>query len=372
MSEDKDKPKSKRTLKPKLERSCDQLREEFYSLRSGRCLARLLEIPYGTLVYHLYVLPPQRRYVTFKIPKKSGGTRTISAPSNSLKLIQKKLNQVLHCVYQPKPSVHGFVRHKSIVTNAKAHTKKQYILNIDFKEFFPSINFGRVRGMFMALPYRLNPEVATILAQICCHDNYIPQGAPTSPIISNMICAKLDSQLQKLAKQYRCTYTRYADDITFSTTRKFPEDIAYILTIDDAHKVILGKAIHSIIKQNNFEINELKIRIKTAKEHQEVTGLTVNKFPNLDRRYVRRIRAMLHAWSKFGLRAAELEFMKKSRLESNHFIKKGLLVLKPKPSYFKQVIRGMIEFLGMVKGKEDPIYQKYLNQFLQLNDRPVD
>mgnify|MGYP006271252403 CR=1 FL=1 len=293
----------------------------------------------------------------------------ISVPSNSLKLIQKKLNQVLHGVYQPKPSVHGFVLHKSIVTNAKAHTRKQYILNIDLKNFFPSINFGRVRGMFMALPYQLNPEVATVIAQICCHDNYIPQGAPTSPIISNMICAKLDSQLQKLAKKYRCTYTRYADDITFSRNCKFPEDLAYVLTIEDSPKVILGEVINSIIKENNFEINELKIRIKTQKEHQEVTGITVNQFPNLDRRYVRKIRAMLHAWDKFGLRSAELEFLKKYSLKSKHFLDYELLPSKQKQSYFKQVVRGMIEFLGMVKGKEDPIYQKYLNQFSQLNNQ---
>lgn len=376
MPQDEEKRKPERKLKPKLDRGCDELKEEFYLLRSARGVARLLEIPYGTLVYHLYVVPPERRYVTFKIPKKSVGERAIFVPGNSLKLIQKKLNQVLRCVYQPKPSVHGFVPNRSIVTNAKAHAGKRYVLNIDLKDFFPAINFGRVRGMFMALPYGLNPEVATVLAQICCHENHIPQGAPTSPIISNMICAKLDSQLQKLAKQYRCTYTRYADDITFSTTTpNFPKDLAYILVIEDSSKVFLGKALYSIIKENNFEINELKLRIQNEKEHQEVTGITVNQFPNLDRRFIRQIRAMLHAWEKFGLNKAETEFLKKYTLKKRErfedlFIEDDFLETEKNESYFKQVIRGKIEFLGMVRGKEDAIYQKYLNQFFELNNLP--
>ncbi|MHC5721180.1 MAG: reverse transcriptase domain-containing protein, partial [Nostoc sp.] len=101
-----------------------------------------------------------------------------------------------------------------------------------------------------------------------------------------MLCAKLDSQFQKLAKKYRFTYTRYADDITFSTTRpNLPEEIAYIITTEDKQKLkkaVLGKDIYSIIQENNFEINELKVRIQNAQEHQEVTSITVNTFPNVD------------------------------------------------------------------------------------------
>ncbi len=350
-------------LKPKLDKSCDELREKFYRLKSARGLAALLEVPYGTLVYHLYVTSSEKRYFTFQISKKSGGERTISTPAKSLKIIQKKLNQVLRCVYQPKPSVHGFARNKSIVTNAKAHIGKRHVLNIDLKDFFPSINFGRVRGMFMAIPYGLNPEVATVLAQICCHNNYLPQGAPTSPIISNMICAKLDSQLQQLAKKYRCTYTRYADDITFSSTRDvFPEEIASILMIDHSPKVILGKSLYLIIKENNFEINETKLRIQSEKEHQEVTGITVNQFPNLDRQYIRQIRAMLHAWSKFGIEAASSEFIEK-------YSSKKYQESLENEIYFKQVLRGRIEFLGMVRKKDDAIYIKFLSRFIELDSR---
>jgi RNA-directed DNA polymerase len=329
-------------------------------MRTSRDVAKLLEIPYQRLVYHIYQVPPEERYLTFEVKKRSGGIRIISAPATALKLIQKKLNQVLQCVYQPKPSVHGFISNKNIATNAKAHTKKRYVLNIDLKDFFSSINFGRVRGMFMALPYGLPPDVATVLSQICCHNNKLPQGAPSSPIISNMICAKLDSQLQRLAKKLRCTYTRYADDITFSTTLpKFPKELAYFITIDDQQKIVLGDEILSIIKSNDFQANDNKIRLQTKDSHQEVTGLTVNQFTNVNRRYIRQIRAMLHAWEKFGLEEAE-----KDHREKYYYKQKNPHKIKPT---FRQVIRGKIEFIGLVRGKDDPIYQKYLNCYMRLN-----
>ncbi|MDJ0581105.1 reverse transcriptase domain-containing protein, partial [Crocosphaera sp.] len=217
----------------------------------------------------------------------------------------------------------------------------------------------RVRGLFMASPYGLNPDVATVLAQICCHNNQLPQGAPTSPIVTNMICAKMDSQLQRLAKQYKATYTRYADDITFSTTLpKFPQTLAYIVTEEDKDKLVLGDTLLNIIIENGFKVNEQKIRLQTRGNHQSVTGLTTNEFPNVDRNYVRKIRAMLHAWAKFGLEAAEKEYQEK-------YDNKGRSSIKSKPT-FQQVLRGKIEFIGMVKGKDDSIYLKYLENYHKL------
>ncbi|QXE22675.1 reverse transcriptase (RNA-dependent DNA polymerase) [Richelia sinica FACHB-800] len=332
------------------------LAEKFYALKNPMDIADLLGISYGRLVYHIYVIESENRYKIFDIPKKSGGIRQISTPITALKIIQQKLNQVLKTVYKPKASVHGFVSDKNIVTNAQAHTKKRYVLNIDLKDFFPSMNFGRVRGMFMATPYNLPPDVATVLAQICCHNNQLPQGAPTSPIITNMICAKMDSRLQRLAKDCKATYTRYADDITFSTTLpQFPNDLAYTGTEEDTEKILIGNRLLAIIHENGFEVNEQKIRLQVKGNHQEVTGLTTNIFPNVDRKYVRQIRAMLYAWAKFGLEAAENEYFEK-------YVSKSRLSIKPKLE-FQQVLRGKIEFIGMVKGKEDSIYQKYMNQY---------
>jgi RNA-directed DNA polymerase len=170
-----------------LSADSEELRELFFALQTPEDIAHLLEVEYGTLVYHLYVVAGSAKYTTFDIPKKSGGFRTISTPVTALKIIQRKLNQVLQCVYQHKASVHGFVCDRSIVTNASRHGRKRFVFNVDLNDFFPSINFGRVRGMFMASPYMLDPAVATVLAQICCFDNQLPQGAPTSPIVSNMI-----------------------------------------------------------------------------------------------------------------------------------------------------------------------------------------
>ncbi|MEH2260493.1 reverse transcriptase domain-containing protein [Nostoc sp.] len=324
-------------------------------------IADLLEVSYPRLVYHIYLVETDKRYKTFEIPKKSGGIRQISTPITALKIIQTKLNQVLQTVYEIKPSVHGFVMGKNIVTNAQAHTKKRYVLNLDLTDFFPSINFGRVRGMFMATPYGLHPDVATVLAQICCHNNQLPQGAPTSPIVTNMICAKMDSQLQRLAKEYKATYTRYADDITFSTTLpKFPEELAYIVAEEYVDKIFIGNRLLSIINENGFEVNNPKNRLQVKGNHQEVTGLTTNLFPNVDRRYVRQVRAMLHAWAKFGLEAAEEEFRGK-------YEKKTRTVTKDKLT-FKQVLRGKIAFIGMVKGNEDPIYLKFLKLYKQITN----
>jgi RNA-directed DNA polymerase len=344
-----------------LSASEEELRNQFLALNTRQDVARLLEVDDSLLIYHLYIVSVAKKYTTFYIPKKSGTSREIKAPATALKIIQQKLNQVLLCIYQPKPSVHGFVPERSIVTNAKMHCSKEWVLNIDLKDFFPSINFGRVRGMFMAFPYELNESIATILAQICCFDNALPQGAPTSPIVSNMLCAKMDAQLQRLAQKHRCYYTRYADDITFSTSlRVFPYALA---GITPTGKIEVGDELRRIIKENGFEINTSKVRLQKRNRRQEVTGLTTNEKPNVRRNYVRQIRAMLYAWQNFGLAAAEKEFL-------TRYGKKHRGPCKQPPS-FQQIVKGKIEFLGMVKGKDDPIYLRFLAQLRNLDPNLV-
>jgi RNA-directed DNA polymerase len=178
-------------------------------------------------------------------------------------------------------------------------------------------------------------------------------------MITNMICAKMDSQLQRLAKTCKATYTRYADDITFSTTLKqFPESLAKVITEEEEERVILGEPLLRIITENGFQVNEQKIRLQTKGNHQEVTGLTTNQFPNVDRRFVRQIRAMLHDWQKFGLEASERKHRERYRNKAN-FPGKG-------ECNFKEVLRGKIEFIGMVKGKDDQVYKKFLSRYDQL------
>lgn len=338
----------------------EALHAGFFVLTSPRSVARLLDVTYSQLIYHVRKRPPGERYCQFMLRKRSGGLRTILAPNSSLKIIQQKLNQVLQSVYVRKPSVHGFVRGRSILSNACVHSGRRYVLNIDLKDFFPSINFGRVRGMFMSRPYDRNADVATILAQICCHDNQLPQGAPTSPVVSNMICAKLDSELQRIASRNRATYSRYADDITFSTTAlRFPKRLGGIVEDGPGLGFTLSSDVRNTIQANGFSVNETKVRLQSIYSRQEVTGLTTNVSPNVRRRYVRQIRAMLHAARKFGLEAAEMEF--RSRYDHKHR-RPG----SPLP-VFTQVLKGKISFLAMIRGRSDAVVDRFLQQYSEID-----
>ncbi len=345
-----------------LYKNCDELRQEFLSLKTARDIASLLEVSYDRLVYHLYKVPENLQYKEFSISKKSGNPRIISAPSTPLKILQRKLSQVLYSVYEPKAAVHGFLPNRSILTNAKQHSRKRFVLNIDLKDFFNAIHFGRVRGIFIAPPYNRSKEVATVLAKICCYSGRLPQGAPTSPIVSNMVCARMDSQLRLLAKEFRCTYTRYADDITFSTTLpNFPKEMADITTEEDRPGIISGERLVSVIQSNGFEINERKVRLQHKSQHQEVTGLTVNQFPNVNRDYVRNISSMLHAWDKFGLDSIEQKYVEKRS--------KSLETLEKEFPPFREVLRGKINFLGMVRGKDNETYRTYMKWYRELSSR---
>lgn len=227
--------------------------DQFCNAKSLKDIATLLNFKAKNLSYILYHLEGGREYQydIFTIKKRSGGDRIIAAPTTALKEVQRRLNELLQIIYWERPSVHSFIKKHSIVTNAQRHKHKKYLFNIDLKDFFPSINFGRVRGLFIAGPYNLHEKAATVIAQIACYNNQLPQGSPCSPIISNMICTMLDLQLQKLAKIERCIYTRYADDITFSTNVKhFPKKIGYL----DNEAIIVGDELKKIIKDNGFAI----------------------------------------------------------------------------------------------------------------------
>ena len=285
-------------------------------------LAELLDITDKSLIYFLYRRPVSERYLSFEIPKKNGGVRVISTPASHLKVAQKKLSDLLYEIYVPYLETHGFVKNKSILSNAKMHVsankKPKWVLNIDIKDFFSAINFGRVYKLFLSPPYSFNKEISTLLAQICCHENKLPQGAPSSPIISNLICRRLDRQLRKIARDNSCEYSRYADDITFSSKKKyFPKSIAKLIENDESKSVVkLSHELHYAIKSNGFELNFEKLRLAHHSQHLEVTGLTVNEKPNVNREYVRELRSMLHAWEKYGLENAQKVFNEKFSIKS--------------------------------------------------------
>src|SRR6185437_6944959 len=201
-------------LTTNLNKSDKDLKTAFLALSTPETIADLLEIPFQTLCFYLF---KKQNYSNFLLRRASGTFRVISAPQTPLKIIQRKLSQVLYAVYGSRSVVHGFVKGKSIKSNAKRHLNANWILNFDLTNFFPTIHFGRVLGLFAGNPYKLPKDVAVFLARICCHEGSLPIGAPTSPIVANMVCAKLDCELKALAWSCGCIYTRYADDISIST-----------------------------------------------------------------------------------------------------------------------------------------------------------
>ena len=334
-----------------------------HSLQTPQDVASLLEVDYARLIYHVYKAPAEKKYRTFAIPKKSGALRTIMAPISPLKLIQRKLGQALQAVYQPGDSAHGFVIGRSILTNARVHAAARtcYVLNIDLADFFPSIHFGRVRGLFMAHPFALNAAVATLLAQICCHENQLPQGAPTSPVISNLICWGMDRRLAELAGQCECRYTRYADDLTFSTARPdFPCELA---ALDENGVALPGEALRQAITESGFAIQAKKVTLRDRRQRMQVTGLTINVRPNVRRSMLSQVRAMLHAWDAYGLAAAEAAYWER-------YARKPRRPGGRLPA-FRNVVRGKIAYVGMVRGKTDALYLRLKGQFDALDLRQV-
>ena len=293
-------------------------------------LAYILEIKPSTLSYHLYILGTDRdkrninKYEEFEIPKKSGGVRKILAPNEDLKSIQSKLSGLLYACIEEinlKRNIkgnlsYGYQKGLSTVHHAKVHSKKRFVFSIDLKDFFNSINFGRVRGFFISNKnFNLQPKIATILAQIACHENILPQGSPCSPVISNLIGHILDVNLAKLAYESGCSYSRYCDDITFSTNKKsFPHKIAFT---HDGQKYLPSKTLIKILEKNGFVINSEKIRMSYFYSQQTVTGLTVNRRVNTPRVYRDTVRALVHNLCFKG----DFEFsgsFKKDKIEENN------------------------------------------------------
>jgi RNA-directed DNA polymerase len=335
----------------KLEKESDSIIRKFFNSKSPRDILETLEYQYSKYFFFRFHFSRVRNmpvYESFSIRKKSGGERIILSPNYGLKEVQSRLNSLLQIAIKPKNCAHGFLKSRSIVTNAKNHLNKNYIINFDIENYFPSIHFGRVKGLFMSTPFNFNNETASFIANMCCFEGILPQGAPTSPIISNLISRSLDNDLLALCIQNRSIYSRYADDITISTSlQKLPEAIG---EINSEGKFHLSKSIEEIIKRNGFKINIKKTRISNRYQSQIVTGLKVNKTLNVNRSFVRNIRAMLNNWRKSDLNTVQIILNEKYNHGNN-----GM----PNRDFIK-VLRGKLGFLGSIKGVDDLVYKKLL------------
>ena len=302
----------------------------------------------------------KKRYTSFSIKKKSGGERNIHAPVNGLKHILRPLNIILNCVAKPHFKATGFVPGKSIVDNAKQHVGKNYVYNIDLKDFFHSFDRSWVKYGFMIKPFNLGKEkeeLAFLLASLCTHPfeidgeikTVLPQGAPTSPSITNILCVKLDKRLNGLAKRFGITYSRYADDISFSSqTNVF-------------NKEDFLEELHRIIKDQKLEINPSKTRLQQKGYRQEVTGLIVNNKVNVNSRYIKQLRNWLYLWKKYGYVKAEQKFNQDYNFDKGH-TKNGIPV-------FENALMGKLQYLKMVKGKNDSTYVKLKVRYDRLSNK---
>jgi retron-type reverse transcriptase len=325
-----------------------------------------------------------RSYQTFQIKKKSGGFRTLHAPVDALKGLQTALNLILQCVYEPHQAATGFVMGKSIVDNAKIHVNKNYVYNLDLKDFFPSVDQARIWGRIKAAPFHLGTtegrkKIANMIAALTCtkmeverfvdgtwqktQKRVLPQGAPTSPVLTNAVCEKLDVCLSGVAKRFGLNYSRYADDITFSSQhnvfelkRGVSERIYEVNSTFDLE-------VRRIIHEQNFHVKESKVRLQKQGFRQEVTGIVVNEKLNVNQRYVKQLRQWLFNWETYGYEKAYTKFL-------NVYAKDRGNVKSAKPNMVL-VLAGKLLYLKMVKGELDPTYMKLKARFDQLNPKSV-
>ncbi|TAF67555.1 MAG: RNA-directed DNA polymerase [Cytophagales bacterium] len=297
-------------------------------------LAEAMQIPLSKLRFLAYHRKVSKitHYNHFTIPKKSGGLRTISAPMPDLKKVQQWILEHILYKIKPKAQVHGFVPERSILSNATPHIGKDIVINLDLKDFFPSISYKRVKGLFVKLGY--SEQIALTLALLCTYheteklnvdneiyylhkgERYLPQGSPASPAITTLIAHKMDSRLQGLATKYGFTYTRYADDLTFSANKDAEENI---------NKMLLF--VKKVIESEDFELHPDKTKIMRKGSQQKVTGIVVNQKPNVDRQQFRKFRALLHqieqtGWEnkKWGNKDAHIVYAVKGFAEFVHMI----------------------------------------------------
>lgn len=347
-------------LNKKLTKTDDELRSCFKELISFEDVAKLLEVPQHVLWITLVKNKPYN-YQEVSIPKKNGGSRTVYISSSSLFILQKKLKYILELMYNHHSTSHGFIKEKSILTNATRHVGKKYVMNVDLKDFFPTIRYERIVNMFVKV-FKCNLNVAHALANIVTHhEGFLPQGSPISPLISNIIARSMDDQILKLCKEVKeIQYTRYADDLTFSTNRKVvPTSLARFT----GNTYEISNTLLKIIESNGFKVNMDKFRIQSEYEHQSVTGIKVNQKLNVNKSYIRNIRLYLHLFEKHSdLNEAISEFNKRRPRKTRFKITKKTDI-QSHQIYHLRILKGMIEFVGAVKGRRDKVFSKFARRF---------
>jgi RNA-directed DNA polymerase len=334
-------------------------------------------------------------YIKFKITKKKSSLkRLISVPPKYIKFSQGQFLPDLNALYNLiKPNyVYGYVGNQyrltksyNIQSNAQNHLSKNWVLNIDLSNFFASIKKEKIFQLFIAAPFNFSKKEAEIISNLTTHNGELPIGSPTSPILSNLVFLKVDKELIKLASKFNLTYTRYADDLTFSSNQKPSE---YLIN-----------NIISIITKHGYEINFKKINLKSKNERQEVTGLVVNKKLNLKNEYYKLVRAILFNLKK-DYNASREKYIETYRHQYNRHLKNYYYKNRTKYSYFDEFskdihfnpelfyseasannfinlsLAGKIKFIQSILGSENPrvlILWKLYNSIFELvvDNKPI-
>lgn len=286
-----------------------------------------------------------RMYTQFSIAKGCGKVRQITAPDKRLKILQIKLAPLLDQLYRVRNPVHGFVAARSVKTNAEAHGRRRFVVNLDLKDFFPTITENRIMGLLRSLGF--DDRVAEIIARLCCFNSHLPQGAPTSPVLSNMICFRLDTELLRAAKAARSIYTRYADDITFSSYQPpAPLFEGALPAVGRFSPDTLSPSLRETFAGNGFTVNPDKAHYADRNSRRIVTGVKINAGLNVDRRYVRHIRALLHSVEALGLDDAQQKYTDSGG--------KGVIA---------EHLRGKISYITHLKGPTDPVVRSLATRF---------
>lgn len=227
-----------------------------------------------------------RLYFAYTIPKRDGSDRTIHAPNPELKTAQRMILDKLLAFAPLNPHAEGFRRNRSILSNGQRHVGKKVVVKLDIKDFFPSITAERIFGLFLGMGYPRH--VATLLTDLTTYKGALPTGAPTSPALSNLVCRRLDRRLSGVGGKMAFEYSRYADDLTFSS--------------QNPNMVQLLPFLQEIIEEEGFVVKAPKTRILRNGGQQKVTGIVVNNHPNIDRKEIRTLRAIIHNCKSGNLR----------------------------------------------------------------------
>ncbi len=291
----------------------------------------------------LFSLHP--RYYCFTIRKQSGGLREIETPAFQLKELQRKLNYYLQAYYymNQSSSSYGYIispgnrkNYKNIVKNAEQHLGNRYMMKVDFDDFFHQIKTRDVMGMFLANNLSFTQKAAHTLASVCTNNDRLPMGAPTSPVLSNLFALELDHTLEKWAGDHAIIYSRFVDDLTFSSGEK---------EITNQHFA----EVRDICLQHNLILNPEKTKLSGPGDEKIVTGLVLNKTVDIHPEF----------YKQLDMDLQRLKSIYEATLLTNQFEDNPLL------KKFKQEVQGQVNFIGMVEGYRSPIFKDYLNRYHQ-------